>query len=55
MAWNVEISDKAKKTLKDLDAPVRKRILSFLNDRIRTTENPRAIGEALHGSELGSF
>jgi mRNA interferase RelE/StbE len=55
MAWNVELSDKVKKTLKELDAPVRKRILNFLNDHIRTAANPRAIGEALHGSELGTF
>jgi len=55
MAWNVEISDKVKKQLKELDAPIKKRILKFLDERIRTASNPRALGEALHGSELGNF
>jgi mRNA interferase RelE/StbE len=55
MAWNVEIPDKVKKQLKELDAPIRKRILKFLGERIRTAANPRALGEALHGSELGNF
>ncbi|WP_434149460.1 type II toxin-antitoxin system RelE family toxin [Methylocaldum gracile subsp. desertum] len=55
MAWNVEIPDKVKKQLKELDVPIRRRILKFLDERIRTAANPRALGEALHGSELGNF
>lgn len=55
MAWNVEIPDKVKKQLKELEVPIRKRILKFLDERIRTAANPRALGEALHGSELGNF
>lgn len=55
MAWNIEISDQAKKDLKALDKPIRNRIINFLNERIGTASNPRALGEALQGSELGGL
>jgi mRNA interferase RelE/StbE len=32
-----------------------KRILKFLHQRIAKLDDPRSIGEALHGSRLGEF
>jgi mRNA interferase RelE/StbE len=55
MAWRIELSDLARKNLKQLDPQNARRILAFLNDRIATLENPRAIGEALRGSKLGEL
>jgi mRNA interferase RelE/StbE len=55
MAWAIEFSPVAQKELKRLDPQMAKRILKFLNDRIAPLENPRLIGEALIGSELGSY
>ncbi len=55
MAWTIELSDLARKNLKQLDPQTAKRILSFLHDRLATLENPRAIGEALRGSKLGEL
>ena len=55
MAWQVEIAGAANKALKQLDPQVRSRILLFLQQRIAPADDPRAIGEALKGSELGHF
>ena len=54
MIWKIEIDKKALKELAALDKPVRKRIASFLKDRLAKLENPRSIGEALQG-QLKSF
>lgn len=55
MAWTVELSNQAKKHLKTLDRSAAKRILTFLFERISPLENPRSIGEALHGPTLGNY
>jgi mRNA interferase RelE/StbE len=55
MAWTVEFEEGAEKDLDKIGSEAKRRILKFLNDRIRTAENPRSIGEALHGSKLGAF
>lgn len=55
MAWSVEVSESAERELGKLDPQHRKRILKFLYERIARLENPRSIGQALHGSELGEF
>jgi mRNA interferase RelE/StbE len=55
MAWKIELSTQAAHALHKLDPPQAKRILKFLNERLAPLENPRSIGQALHGSELGEF
>ena len=55
MAWSVELSETAERELDKLDAQPRKRILKFLHERVAKLEDPRSIGEALHGSPLGEF
>jgi mRNA interferase RelE/StbE len=55
MASTIEFSPAAQKELKKLDSQIAKRILKFLHERIAPPENPRLIGEALTGSELGSY
>jgi len=55
MAYNVELSLEVDRALKSLDAQHRKRILKFLNDRVAKLDNPRSVGQALHGSDLGEF
>ncbi|HKW64790.1 MAG TPA: type II toxin-antitoxin system RelE/ParE family toxin [Candidatus Acidoferrum sp.] len=55
MAWKIELSAKADRELTKLDPPKRKRILKFLSERLALLENPRGIGQALRGSELGEF
>ena len=55
MAWAIEFSPVAQKELRKLDPQTARRILKFLNDRIAPLDNPRLIGEALTGSELGNY
>lgn len=55
MAWQIEVSETAIKQLRKLDRPIAERITSFLRDRLSVLDDPRSIGEALKGSELGDF
>ena len=55
MAWKVELSTLARKNLDQLDPPVARRILVFLNERVAPLDDPRSIGEALKGSRPGEF
>lgn len=55
MAHNVELSESADRELGKLDVQQAKRILRFLHQRIAKLDDPRSIGEALHGSPLGEF
>ena len=55
MVWKIIFEDKALKVLKNLDKPIAAKIIDFMENRISTSNNPRALGAALQGSELGSF
>ena len=55
MAWNVELSESADRELAKLDPQDRERILKFLERRVAKLDDPRSLGEALHGSQLGEF
>ena len=55
MAYNVELSAEVDRELSTLDSQQAKRILKFLHDRVAKLDDPRSIGEALHGSRLGEF
>ena len=55
MAWKIELSRQVDSELGKLDPPQRTRILKFLRDRLAPLDNPRSIGQALHGSRLGEF
>jgi mRNA interferase RelE/StbE len=55
MAWKIEFRPEAEKELAKLDGATIRRILTFLDKRLKPMENPRAIGEALRGQELGKY
>jgi mRNA interferase RelE/StbE len=55
MAWNVELSSEVDRALGKLDPQHAQRILMFLRERVAKLDDPRSIGEALHGSRLGEF
>lgn len=55
MAWQIEFGDASKKDLAKLDKQVARRITAFLRERVAKLEDPRSIGEALKGSQLGEF
>ena len=54
MTWTVEYTDTAKKFLKKLDKQQARRIVDFLDERIKNRGNPRSVGKALSGP-LGDF
>jgi mRNA interferase RelE/StbE len=55
MAWKIELSGLAQRNLKKLDRQVAKRILAFLHGQLARLDDPRSIGQALRGSDLGQF
>ena len=55
MAWKVELTPLARKNLEKLDPQIARRILSFLHTRLAQLDDPRSLGEALKGSDLGEF
>jgi mRNA interferase RelE/StbE len=55
MTWRVEILAPAAKSLKKIDRQDGSRILKFLHGRLAKLEDPRSIGEALHGERFGEW
>ena len=55
LAWRIEFDEASKKDLSKLDPQIARRITAFLRDRLAVSEDPRSLGEALKGSELGEF
>jgi mRNA interferase RelE/StbE len=55
MAWRIEFDPAARKELDKLDRLIARRILTFLGDRLAPLEDPRSLGEALKGSQLGAL
>ena len=55
MVWRIDFSETAEKQLSKLDRQIAQRISLFLRERVAVLDNPRSIGDALKGSELGEF
>jgi mRNA interferase RelE/StbE len=49
MAWSIEFDPDARRELEKLDKSVSGRILKFLRERVAVLDDPRTIGERLHG------
>lgn len=55
MIWRIEFDPAAYEELAQLDRAVQKRIIKVLRERIAPLEDPRSLGQELHGMELGRF
>jgi mRNA interferase RelE/StbE len=55
LAWRIEFADSAAKQLRKLDPPTALRIAKFLRERVGEAKDPRTLGAALRGDELGQF
>lgn len=55
MVWRIEFDPAAVRELDKLDPPVARRILLFLKQRIALLDDPRSVGEALAGNNLGNY
>ncbi len=53
--WTIVYLASVRKDVRRIDPAVRARIRNFLEDRVASLEDPRSLGEALKGSELGAF
>lgn len=55
MAWTIKISPTPRKTLAKLDRFAAKRIFDFLYKRLAALDEPRGIGQPLHGARFGEL
>jgi len=55
LVWTIELTSTATRQLARLDKPVAQRIRTFLQQRVAPMENPRNIGQKLHGKTLSEF
>jgi mRNA interferase RelE/StbE len=55
LAWRIEFHPKAQKDLSKFDRETARRIVRFLRERVSTLDDPRSLGEALKGPEVGRF
>ena len=53
MVWRIELLESAIRDLKKFDRQSAVRIQKFLFERLAKLDDPRTIGEALHGERLG--
>ena len=55
MVWTLEFTERSRRQLSRIDRSDRERILRFVHDRLLKLDDPRSLGMALKGSELGSY
>jgi len=55
LAWTIELRASAEKQLSRFAKRDAARIISFLEERLATHENPRELGDALKGHALGGY
>lgn len=55
MAWSIEFERSAERDLARLGHEPAARVIRFLNERIKGLKDPRSLGQALKGPDLGSF
>lgn len=55
MTWKIEYLASLKKDIKKLDPQTKKRLRTYLEERIAKLDNPRDVGGALKGSKLGEL
>jgi mRNA interferase RelE/StbE len=55
MAWKIEFTPEAQRNLDRFDKQVARRIAKFIAERIAPLEDPRSLGEALHGPDLNKY
>lgn len=54
-AWTIEFAAGAAQQLRKLDRLVARRIVRFLRERVATAPDPRSLGAALKGDDLGRY
>ena len=55
MAWQIEFSSDADKTLRKLSVDTQKRIVRFMRGRVANMDDPRSTGKSLVGPTLSGL
>jgi mRNA interferase RelE/StbE len=55
LAWTVRFTDTARRQIAKLDPQIARRVLKFLSKRVAGADDPRSLGQALKGEELGEY
>ena len=55
MTWRIDFAESVAKQLRKLDPAVARRLVEFLRERVAPLADPRSLGAALKGDELGRF
>lgn len=55
MAWTIRLTETARRQLAKLDPHTARRIAKFLHVRLAEADDPRSLGHALKGDELGEY
>jgi mRNA interferase RelE/StbE len=55
LAYKARFAESALKQLRRLDRQVQRRIIAFVENRLEQLDDPRSVGEALRGEDLGEF
>ena len=55
MTWRIDFDKPALREFEKLDRATRTRILDFLTRRLANRDDPRQLGQAMRGSDLGEF
>lgn len=55
LTWTIEYEEKAAKRLRKLDKATARQIRDYLQKRVAERDDPRTLGKALTGAQLGGF
>jgi mRNA interferase RelE/StbE len=55
LTWRIEFAESVAKQFRKLDPTAARRITRFLRERVAPLADPRSLGSALKGDELGRF
>jgi mRNA interferase RelE/StbE len=53
--WTIEFAESAARQIRKLDPAIARRITAYLRERVASAADPRSLGAALKGDELGQF
>ena len=55
MAWTINYTESALRQLKKLDKSIALRVVDYMDQRVATADDPRALGKNLVGPKLGDY
>jgi len=55
LAWIINYTESALRQLKKLDKSIALRVLDYMDERVATIDDPRALGKSLVGPKLGAY